>query len=105
MKQGDVVLVPFPYTNLRAVKTRPALVISRRATKHGDVILLGITSRFSREAFKISSTDLTLGRLAVTSYVNCDKVVTLHASIVRKNVAHLRTTVVRRIVTKFTDQF
>ena len=28
LQRGDVVLIPFPYTDLSAAKTRPAVVIS-----------------------------------------------------------------------------
>ncbi len=28
LQRGDVVLIPFPYTNLSATKTRPAVVVS-----------------------------------------------------------------------------
>ena len=44
---GDVVLVPFPFTNQAARKQRPAIVISN-ATYNGarpDVILMAVTSR------------------------------------------------------------
>jgi mRNA interferase MazF len=45
--RGDVVLVPFPFTDLSDVKRRPALVVStaeyNRAT--GDVVIAQITSR------------------------------------------------------------
>ncbi len=29
-QQGEVVLIPFPYTDLSATKTRPAVVVSSR---------------------------------------------------------------------------
>lgn len=43
----DVVLVGFPFTNLQAVKKRPAVVISRNAYQQGrpDVILMAVTSQ------------------------------------------------------------
>jgi mRNA interferase MazF len=47
--RGDVVLVPFPFTDLSAVKRRPALIISNdeynRAT--GDVVIAQITSKLN----------------------------------------------------------
>jgi mRNA interferase MazF len=46
-KRGTVVLVPFPFTDLSALKRRPAVVISSDAynATTGDVIIAQITSR------------------------------------------------------------
>jgi len=47
-QRGDVILVPFPFTDLTAKKTRPAIIVSganyHRSTR--DLILLEITSHF-----------------------------------------------------------
>ncbi len=45
---GNVVLVPFPFTNLSQSKKRPAVIVSTQAYNEGrpDVILMAITSRF-----------------------------------------------------------
>src|SRR5688572_12254157 len=47
--RADVVLVPFPYTNLSATKVRPAIVISSNAyhSTEPDLLLAAITSRVS----------------------------------------------------------
>jgi mRNA interferase MazF len=44
---GDVVLVGFPFTNLQAIKKRPAVVISSKLYQQNrpDVILMAITSQ------------------------------------------------------------
>lgn len=41
--KGDVVVVPFPFSDLSAAKRRPALVVA--ALSGNDVILCQITSR------------------------------------------------------------
>jgi mRNA interferase MazF len=47
--RGDVVLVPFPFTDLAGVKRRPALVLTGADYNvvMGDVIIAQITSRVS----------------------------------------------------------
>lgn len=49
-KRGDVVLVLFPHSNLRAAKTRPALVVQADDLETGlpQVIVAMITSQMSR---------------------------------------------------------
>lgn len=47
-KKWDIILVPFPFTNLKTVKKRPALVISPEEYNAGpDLIILFITSNLS----------------------------------------------------------
>jgi mRNA interferase MazF len=45
--QGDIVLVPFPFTDLTAIKQRPALVISPRRLNdtRPDLVVVAITSQ------------------------------------------------------------
>ena len=45
-RRGDVVLVPFPFSDLTAVKRRPALVVSKQTYNEvsGDTIIAQITS-------------------------------------------------------------
>jgi mRNA interferase MazF len=44
---GDVVLVPFPFTNQTASKQRPAVIISSRAygLERPDLMLMAVTSQ------------------------------------------------------------
>lgn len=44
---GDVVLIPFPFTDQSTIKKRPAVIVSSNAynQRHIDVILMAITSQ------------------------------------------------------------
>src|SRR3989441_12389295 len=63
-KQGDVVLVPFPFTDLSAIKQRPALVISptRLNNVRADLVLAAITSQIPTalgdDELRLSNSDL-----------------------------------------------
>lgn len=49
-KQGDVLLVPFPFTDQSSSKQRPAVVLSGESynDNHSDIILAPITSKIAR---------------------------------------------------------
>lgn len=45
MNPGDIVLVRFPQADLRAGKLRPALIVAIAPGRHGDLLLIAISSR------------------------------------------------------------
>ena len=49
LKRGDVVLIPFPYTDLSATKTRPAVVVSSELyhAVRSELLLAYLSSRLS----------------------------------------------------------
>jgi mRNA interferase MazF len=57
--QGDVLLVPFPFTDQSGAKQRPAVVLSsdRYNQSHPDIILAPITSHGMRDADETSLVD------------------------------------------------
>ncbi len=53
--KGEVVVVPFPFSDLTQAKKRPALVIS--ALKGDDLILCQITSQAIKDDYAVSLSD------------------------------------------------
>lgn len=52
MKKWDIVLVPFPFTDLSKVKRRPALIVSPEDYNNGpDIVIAFITSQISSYRF------------------------------------------------------
>ncbi len=88
---GDVVVVPFPFTDLSSAKVRPALVLA--ALTRGDVILCQITSQAAGhpEAVPIPLTDFEAGGgLRRESFALPHRVVTANAACVRRAVGRLK---------------
>jgi len=83
---GSVVLVTFPFSNLKGQKIRPALVLAQ--VEFDNLILCQITSKpySSKTAVRIESSDFVKGSLPVVSFVRPDKLFTADASII-KNIA------------------
>ncbi|MEK7672787.1 MAG: type II toxin-antitoxin system PemK/MazF family toxin [Patescibacteria group bacterium] len=103
MKQGDIVLVPFPFSDLSSIKTRPALVISKENNGQ-DIILLAITS-IENNGFKIEDSNLEEGLLPKTSFIKLNRVVSLKKTIIRKKVAELKTNICSKVVKEFKELF
>jgi len=67
--KGDIVVIPFPFSDLSGSKKRPALVI---ANLHGDDILLcQITSQPTNDplTFALNSSGFLSGSLPVDSFI------------------------------------
>ena len=80
--KGDVIVVPFPFSDLSAAKRRPAFVV---ATLTGDdVILCQITSQTITDNYAISITDgdFATGNLRRNSNVRPNRLFTADSNII-----------------------
>jgi mRNA interferase MazF len=92
-RRGDIVLVPFPFTDLSSSKRRPALVISPDAfnDQMADLVVAAITSQLTNEhAVTIEQTDCVDGMLPKVSVVKLAKVFTIHSTLVIKKLCAIR---------------
>jgi len=80
-RQRDIILIPFPYSDLSQEKRRPAIIISDSAynTRNEDVICCAITSnpREYPQSVEIDNKDLDEGALMYNSRVKPSKIFTL----------------------------
>lgn len=98
---GEILGIPFPYTNLETTKRRP-IVLMTSPDRHGDIVTLAITSAPTAEhAVRITSDDLQQGVLPKTSWIRCDKIFTLNADIVTKRYGMLDAATQARVRTCF----
>jgi mRNA interferase MazF len=110
-KRGDVVLVPFPFTDLSATKQRPALVISSDVfnSTHDDVVVTAITSQVpatsAPDEFPLSKPDLISCGLPKPSIVKLSKIVTLHQQLIIKCIGALPQTTLEKVLSQIRQQF
>jgi mRNA interferase MazF len=86
---GEVVLVPFPFSDLSQSKLRPALCLADAG--RGDWILCQITSNSYGDptAVTLNATDFSSGGLLVASHARPGKLFTAHAGIIVRTVGTL----------------
>ena len=93
--QGDVVLVPFPFTDLSAIKQRPSLVLSpARSNKvRPDLVVAAITSQIPKaprdDEVLLSGNELKETGLPKPSVIKLSKIFTIHQGLIRKRIGHV----------------
>ena len=106
-EQGDIVIVPFPFSDLTGSKQRPVLVLSKRNYNDSDIITCGITSRIKDAPFSVLITkdDLSSGWIPVKSRIKVDKLFTLEKSIIRKKIGHVNLDIIKKVKKELLDLF
>ena len=102
-EQGDIVLIPVPFTDLSSRKRRPVIVISNDAynRKSPDIVVVAMTSVLTPvdHSFTITGSDLVKGQLNHPGKVRVDKIYALSQSIVVKIFGRVSPDVLERIRT------
>jgi len=84
-KQKDIVLIPFPYSDLSSATQRPALIISNsKMDKMQDVICCLVTRNPSVNCFLIRKDCFEEGKLPFKSWIKPYRVFTVHREIIKK---------------------
>ena len=85
-KQGEIVLIPVPFTDLSSTKRRPVIIISNDDYHQTtvDMVVVAMTSNptISSYSFTITTSDLTQGSLNRPGTVRVDKIYTLAQSLI-----------------------
>lgn len=80
-KQREIVLVPFPYSDLSSTKRRPVLIISNNDYNNDfpDILVCVITSNLFKDDYSVllNDDDLEIGILPEQSIIKCHKLFTI----------------------------
>jgi mRNA interferase MazF len=95
---GEVVLVPFPFSDLSHSKVRPAICLADAG--RGDWILCQITSNpyGDPRAIPLDAPDFASGGLLVASFARPGKLFTAHSGLMIRSVGPLTTAAFARVL-------
>ncbi len=101
--KGDIVVVPFPFSNLSEVKKRPAFVV--KELSGDDIILCQITSQTIKDKYSISlkKTDFTVGNLSVNSNVRPNRIFTADKNIIFYKVGSIKDNKTKEVIQKIVE--
>ena len=101
--KGDVVVVPFPFSDLSQSKRRPALVIA--PLEGDDAILCQITSKTIKDtyAIPINDTDFSSGTLEQPGNLRPNRLFTADSHIILYRVGSIKLDKLAEIVEKLVE--
>lgn len=104
-KQGEIIIVPFPFSDLTGTKQRPVLVLSKSDynLECDDIITCGITSNLKNSKFSVllENKDLIEGQIPAASRIKVDKLFTLEKTIVIKKIGRINKEIFDKVKTEF----
>lgn len=100
-KQGEILIVPFPFSNLNSIKQRPVLVLSKNNYNRmsNDIIVCGITSNLKDNKYSviIDNDCLLNGKIPLKSRIKVDKLFTLEKKLVKKKIGLVNVDILTRV--------
>ena len=103
--KGDVIVLPFPYTDLSSVKKRPALVIA--ILKGNNIILSQITTikRDDEDLINLTKKDFSSGFLKHDSFIMVSLIFTADSSRIEYKIGKLKQEKIKEIENKLCEIF
>jgi mRNA interferase MazF len=101
--KGQVVVVPFPFSDLTDTKRRPALVVA--SLQGDDVILCQITSKVRGDSYgvQLNSNDFLSGGLNHPSVIKPNHLFTSASQLIIREAGQITETKMQEVVTKLIE--
>lgn len=100
--KGDVVVIPFPFSDLSSVKKRPALVVT--SLEGDDIIVSQITAtRSDQYSITVKKGDFISGSLSQDSNVRPNRLFTADSSAILYKAGQLAPSKIKEVVEKIID--
>lgn len=107
IKQRDVVLVPFPFSDFSDKKIRPVVVISNDEFNKSsdDVIVCGITSNILKDFYSIEILKLDEGNLFNPCCIKVENILKISKNLLIKKIGKLKDKDFSKILEKLDTLF
>jgi len=104
-EQGEILIVPFPFSDLSSVRYRPVLILSSNSDNifSDDIITCGITSNLkdSKHSVLIDTSSLKEGNIPITSRIKIDKLFTIEKNLIKKKIGRINKETFEKVKKEF----
>ena len=101
-KQGELLLVPFPFSDQSGRKVRPVIVISNdEFNEHSeDLLVVGVTSNISKDRYtlSLSNNDLEEGKLFSSCCIKVENILKVEKELTLKKIGKINQRKFKEIV-------
>lgn len=107
LEQGDILLVPFPFSDQSGRKVRPVIIISKREFNEDseDIVVIGVTSNISKDKYALNLTnkDLEQGHLFTECCIKCENILKLDKELIIKKIGKIKKDKFKQIISKILE--
>jgi mRNA interferase MazF len=106
LDQGDIVLFPFPHTDLSRAKARPALILKKLAGK--DAIVCMLTTQKAActgHAILVDTSNLSAGNLHKPSNIRPDRLFTADTEIFFQTIGTISDSKLQEVYSRLREMF
>lgn len=101
ISQKEIVLLPFPFSNLEGTRVRPALVVSNDNLnkKSEDCIMVPLTTVIKDEPYSviINQEDLSSGKLLKSSRIRTDKIFSIKKDLITMKIGIINNNILEKV--------
>ncbi|MBI1662179.1 MAG: type II toxin-antitoxin system PemK/MazF family toxin [Nitrosopumilus sp.] len=105
--QRDIVLLPFPFSDLKQSKVRPVIVLSndKYNKKYSDIVVVPLTSNLQKTDYDmlITNKNLEKGNLIADSRVKVDRIFSVEKKLIKMNIGKIDKQTFSKIRTLFSS--